>query len=436
MIFKGILVTVLLTVFGQLLRLPVGGGAGVLLLDAWIPLLVCAWGFQKFWRWGQRKSFSFPKEIVLKPFFWGAIGFFGIALGSLLWNAQYFDFFTLLESGFYLFRYSFLVLFAVVVMDEMNTPARIQIFLKTLVFSAGGLVLLGFLQLVFFPNFTVMQAQGWDPHINRLLSTWFDPNFFGGFLAFFLSLFFGVLLFSPLTKGVPHIPDFLKNKRDTFLGALAVIFFLALLLTLSRSGFLSFLVVGFLFGIFFFRKLLAIGFLAILVLLPLFPHSFTRISEGVSSVFSVAQQEESLFLPDATARLRVENMQEGIVMSQKNPWIGVGFNTLRFFRNQELHSSGGFDASLLTVLTTTGILGLGFFLFFWGGMAWEGMKTFKNTQNTALHRGISLGFSIGSMGILVHSFFVNTLFFPLFLVFFFGIFGLLHATGWRKDHIL
>ncbi len=431
MIFWGICIAIVMTIFGQLFRIPLLGGTGILLLDAWIPVVVCVWAFQKLWKWGIGETFSFPFEILKKPFFLGGVAFLGIALGSLLWNAQYFSLFTLLESGFYLFRYAFLILFFVVIADEVNTFSRITKLLYIFLLSSITLVIFGFLQLVFFPNFTFMQVYGWDPHIGRLLSTWFDPNFFAGFLAFSISIFMGILVFSPLLKKIPRFSDFLKNKRDMSIFFLMLVFLLALILTLSRSGFLAFAVVGFLFGIFFFRKLFVIGLFGLLLLLPVFPKSVERISDGVSSLFSVVREQESIFLPDATARLRVQNMQEALEMRKKNEWIGLGFNTLRFYRGEGIHSSGGFDTSLFTIVVTTGWVGLFCFLLFFGGMIWESVLQFRNPRSNTLKRGIALGFAIGSVGIFVHSFFVNTLFFGLFLVFLFGIFGILHSKGWE-----
>ena len=115
-------------------------------------------------------------------------------------------------------------------------------------------------------------------------------------------------------------------------------------------------------------------------------------------------------------------MQEALEMRKKNEWIGLGFNTLRFYRGEGIHSSGGFDTSLFTIVVTTGWVGLFCFLLFFGGMIWESVLQFRNPRSNTLKRGIALGFAIGSVGIFVHSFFVNTLFFGLFLVFLFGIF--------------
>ncbi|MGA1047546.1 MAG: hypothetical protein ACO3UU_06025, partial [Minisyncoccia bacterium] len=63
-------------------------------------------------------------------------------------------------------------------------PERVDNQLWYMVFiSAIILSILGFIQLILFPDFSFMAQYGWDPHQGRLLSTWYDPNFLGGFLG-------------------------------------------------------------------------------------------------------------------------------------------------------------------------------------------------------------------------------------------------------------
>ena len=75
-----------------------------------------------------------------------------------------------------------------------------------------------------------MHLEGWDPHIGRLLSTWFDPNFIGGFLGFILSITIALGLYYWKEK---------RTKLALVLGIIGFIGLIALYLTYSRSGYLT-----------------------------------------------------------------------------------------------------------------------------------------------------------------------------------------------------
>ena len=155
-----------------------------------------------------------------------------------------------------------------------------QIF--SLVIGAGVVLsILGFVQLIIFPDFSSMVPEGWDPHIGRLLSTWFDPNLLGGLFAFLALLVIAQMLVEKARLW--HIASF-------------SIFITALLLTFSRSS-----LVAFVFGFFVIIILtikrswwmlgLGIGILIIAFL------SSPRIQERMEGILTI----------DVTAQKRVES---------------------------------------------------------------------------------------------------------------------------------
>ncbi len=111
------------------------------------------------------------------------IAFITFTFISLLLNIATIPSSDALISFFYFVRFvAYLSLFFIV---QDFKKYQTKIFNLTAL-TAFILVILGFLQLKFFPDFDVlrMQEKGWDPHIGRMLSTWFDPNFLGGFFVF------------------------------------------------------------------------------------------------------------------------------------------------------------------------------------------------------------------------------------------------------------
>jgi O-antigen ligase len=104
----------------------------------------------------------------------------------------------------------------------------------------------------------------------------------------------------------------------------------------------------------------------------------------------------------------MENYQEGWQTFTKSPLIGLGYNNLAFIRdikNPQSHANSGFDGSIMTLLTTTGIIGTSIFLF--------GLKLFYSKSDLLKKTFL--------ITILFHSLFANSLLYPwilLSLVFF------------------
>jgi hypothetical protein len=105
---------------------------------------------------------------------------------------------------------------------------------------------------------------------------------------------------------------------------------------------------------------------------------------------------------------KIENYKEGINVFTKSPLLGVGYDNLFYIRtssNINSHSLSGFDSSLLTILTTTGIFG---FIFFILGIN----KKFNQSNLTQQSLLIA---------VLFHSLFANSLLYPWILFFIFLI---------------
>lgn len=232
-------------------------------------------------------------------------------------------------------------------------------------------IVFGIIQYFFWPDLTYFKSLEWDPHLNRLVSTFFDPTFTGIIYLFFL------------------ITIFLKDPFPLKIPMLAVTY-LAIALTYSRSTFLSFFVSFLYLSI---KKKnpkiifgAAIILAATILLLPHPPGEGTKL-ERTSSI-----------------KAKIENYKEGISTFVRSPILGHGYNYLSVARipvpKKSSHSSSGFDSSLITILTTTGLTGLLFFIL--------GLK--KQFTNGNLQTKTLL------ISVLIHSLFANSLLYPWVLI--------------------
>lgn len=415
-------IALFIPIFGQFFRFEFFGG-NILLLDLVLPLIFGIWAYKKF-----INNENLLKDIKDFPLFWESFMLITIFSLSLFLAGINMDFNTFFKSGFYLFRYVFLMMFSIIVFDEVKNSLNKKIdWIKNLIIISLIIAILGFLQFIFYSDFQFMAEKGWDPHIGRLLSTWFDPNFVGSYFSFILSIILGILAVS--FKEFLNKKDFIKNlslKDKKIYTSLILIFFIliiALLLTFSRSALLAFVIPAFLLGIIYFRSILILGIIGLLIILPFSDRATERITDGINSAISVIQKD-SMYIPDPTARLRVENFNEGLTLAENNFWTGIGFNAIRFYKSENINSSGGFDSSLLTVIVTTGIFGLFAFLFFYFSVIKKVIISFTKEPNLYI-KGVQIGFIFGVIGMFAQSFFINSLFYSFFIIYVFGLIGVI-----------
>ncbi len=345
---------------GQLIRLPFLGG-GITVLDFTVAFL-SVYGLFKL-------KFRLKNPLFLKP----ALLFILVALLSLLFTPLHLNFNQYLISFSYIARFFLYVFFAWIIYSGSFLDIKKTFFLSGIAFAV-----LGLLQLVFFPNLDFLAASGWDPHYFRTVSTFLDPNFAGAFFVLIMILL-------------------LQFKKEKYAGIFFTLLYIALLTTFSRSSYLMFLVSGLTFS---FLNKSKKYFILTLVLFAFLLLGFKTYSILVATPRNISREQSASF--------RFNTWQQGFVLFQKSPVLGIGFNAYRFgiekynLGNQqflESHGSSANDSSLLFVLSTTGILGLGVYLYFL-------FSLFKSNRTAA----------IGLTGLLIHSFFSNSLFFPPILV--------------------
>lgn len=378
---------------------------GFLLLDLLAPLLLAVWLLKK---WLKKEPIHWPKTLL------PAALFLCVGTLSLLFHATKLSSFDFLESAFYGVRWA--SLFGLSILTANSSAQDQNRIFKALCAFALLLLVAGFIQLQTVPDFSAYEALGWDPHQGRLLSTWFDPNFVGGFFAFL----------APLVLGVAWDE---KKSRPWSIG-LPMLLVLGVALTLSRSSYVALGAGFFVFGLLRSIRLLGLGVVLVLLLGLAVPSVGSRFESLVNNIQSVSS--ETYTLPDASSRLRYDSWRIGWALFLDQPLFGQGYNNYKWaaleeglIKDPDVHAASGSDSSVLTILATTGILG---FLPFLSLYALLFLEAWKKRQT-----GLGLGFLGGLVGLGLHSIFVNSLLFPLFMAPFWISAGVLIGAPSSKE---
>lgn len=367
------LIITLAAVTGQLIRIPVSSG-GITLLDTAVFIL-CFLGLIKL-------KFKLKKP---PPFITAAFIFILIAIVSLILTPLHLRLSEYVTSLLYTIRFSLYILFAQLIYSGSFNNFKDQI-TSTLVYSGVGLAILGLLQFIFLPDLSFLSKQGWDPHYFRTVSTFLDPNFAGAFFVLTLIL----LLY--------HLGGRSKATPRVFVLFFVITFF-ALMTTFSRSSYLMFLISGLTLAFLEKSKKLFLKTVLLFLILLLGFRIYTLL---VSQPRHISREQSASF--------RFSTWQQGINIFQKYPFLGIGFNSYRYGLKElnladnqflDTHGASSNDSSLLFVAATTGSLGLISYLFFLGSLIW---KNKKNLEVAA------------SLGLIIHSLFANSLFFPPILL--------------------
>ena len=287
---------------------------------------------------------------------------------SWVFSLRFFSLGDILPGLLYLLRFGgYLLLIYLLLLRQQEKDQGS--FRQLIYLVLWGTVLIGFGQWFFFSDLRLLERAGWDPHLNRLVGSFLDPNLLSGFL---------ILGISAVWSWVP-----------TFLLVLVLV---ALIASLSRSGWLTLLV--FLGGV-----SLSLRRWGVLLLLALF-------AAGAYYLPSVRERAADLISFGPTIQARIANMQEGWQLFQQHPFWGVGFNNLRLTREQTEsnligeRSSATLDNSFLLIAATSGFIGLLLYLGFLFSLLY---LVFYQNRNWALGWGI--------IALSCQSFFVNSLFY-------------------------
>lgn len=197
------------------------------------------------------------------------------------------------------------------------------------------------IQYLFIPNLQFLEPRGWDPHVGRAVGMFLDPTAAG---IIFSLLFFYIILRHPESADR-------RRRISTWTLALISLFFL-ILLTYSRITY-----IGFVSGLVYllvksYRAKVVLTLIAFfLICIPFLPR-IPGESTNLKRTFSINS--------------RIADMQQGITVWQKHPLLGIGYNHIPSIKGGDTarnHSDSAFSSSFVTMLATSGVVGLGAFVY-------------------------------------------------------------------------
>lgn len=271
----------------------------------------------------------------------------------------------------------------------------------------------GFIQYFFYSNLRNLYYLGWDEHIHRMFSTFLDPNFAGAFFVLYLFFLLGILLFLLNNN---------KTKQTWFIGLISVFTLISVFLTYSRSALIMLLVTT----VIFFVLARKIKWIFVIILISIVFISISSKSFNVENInlFRIASTEARL----GSARTAIE-------IIKNNPIVGVGFNTYRYaqvkygFKSilniNVSHADAGTDNSFLFILATTGIIGLFFYLNLLCSILKKSYLSYKLSKENNIQKYIAVAATASLSGIIINSFFINSLFYSFIMVWMWILLGLI-----------
>lgn len=381
---------------GQIARLQFAGGINITLFDAATLATGIVWLMYAFSK--KKKAIASLTKPIL--FFAGAI------IISLIANLFRYSGVELFIAALYGIRWVlFACLYFVVLEFDEPFKKKIPLFLTI---TGGVVLLLGYLQYVFYQDLRNLYYLGWDDHLYRMFSSFLDPNFAAGFFVLFFLFLLGRLGENPFTF----------TKEQILLVLLSLADFIAVFLTTSRSGLIMLAVGLLMYLILIGKKKWMFGFIGIIAVVL-----------AITSPFFYIENINPFRTASSTAR--IESAGNAIKIIEKSPVFGIGFNAYRYAQQDAgitapltqfpAHSASGTDNSFLFVMATTGILGFGAFLYLLIEIVKLGMrKSEKRIIGKVLIASI--------IGLVVHSLFINSLFYPMLLFWLWMIVGLTDYT--------
>jgi hypothetical protein len=257
-----------------------------------------------------------------------------------------------------------------------------------LIFAAFGVVqaafLPGFAQIVYPESRAYLD---WDPQGHRLVSTVLEPNIAAAMLLVGL-----LVQLAQLSVGV-RIPRWRP-----------LLLFVALVLTLSRSGALGFVAgIGTILLVRGLSKRLLRWIFAVAVLVAVaLPKLLT---------FAAAYGK---FSTSGSAAARVVSWLQALRVFRDHPFFGIGFNTFGFVQERYGYTRFGAaayssDGGLLFIAVLTGVVGVSVYIWLLWGIVRRCRAIWRDPEVAAAHRGLAIGTTAVIVGLCVDSLFVNSL---------------------------
>lgn len=246
--------------------------------------------------------------------------FLGILLISFLFDLTKFTQFENIVGLLYLCRLYLYFIYFFYLRYHTRKNKKFTVTIKKAVFIMAVLTIISTLiQYFLYPDLRNLYYQGWDPHLYRTFGVFFDTSI--------SATIFG-LFFLAINQSI-----------------IKIIYLLIIALSFSRSVYLG-LSLTLIYSFIQQKKLKKIiFFLAIFAALIFFIPKPSGEGVNLKRFYSIDS--------------RVEDYIQGIELWVKKPLIGYGYNRIRYIKNSDsVHSGAAYSSSFLTILVSSGILGI------------------------------------------------------------------------------
>lgn len=215
-----------------------------------------------------------------------------------------------------------------------------------------------------------------------------EPNTFGGYLVFMLSIVVGLFLTTP------------SFRNQLIYGALAVLFAIPLFYTQSRSSYLAVIPAMLTFLLLSEKKQWILAAILLLgITLPFIAPQAAK--ERVMYTFTQGQRQKNVVEVggvklDTSLSARIVSWRDASRDYINHPFMGYGVTGYRFL-----------DAQYTRVALETGFLGVFFFFILLYTIFRQTYDSFKAAEDPG-QRGLAMGFLAGFSGLLFHAIGANT----------------------------
>ncbi|MFA6533371.1 MAG: O-antigen ligase family protein, partial [Patescibacteria group bacterium] len=266
-----------------------------------------------------------------KPF----LIFLCLLLASILIGWTKYSIFENLVGLLYLYRLHLYFIYFFYLQYHIKSEKNFLKVIKNGFFLIAVLTVISTLiQYFFYPDLRNLIYQGWDPHLYRTFGLFFDTSI----AAAIFGIFF-LTINQPVIKIIYLILIALSFSRSSYLGIS-----LSLIYSFINQKQFKKIILFFVF------------FTALVFFIP------KPSGEGVNlkRLYSITS--------------RAEEYRLGFNLWKNKPLIGYGYNRIRYIKNNSsIHSGAAFSSSFLTILVSSGILGLLSFIY----VLWSLRKTNK-----------------------------------------------------------
>ncbi len=283
-----------------------------------------------------------------------------------------------LKTGFlFVLKYFEYMIVYFMVVNHLHDKKQIQYFLWVLLFTC---VVVSFLGIAQIPGGGRVSAP-FEGEVG-------EPNTFGGYLVFMMAITIGLSLAT-------------NSMRDRLIyGGISFLAFISFLFTESRGSYLAFfpMLMAFVW-LSEKRKLIIIALLFISLFLPLTAPQ--KVKDRIAFTFTQRLHPgQHVYVGDirldTSTSARLISWKDALKAYVKHPILGFGVTGYGFI-----------DAQYPRVLVETGIVGMITFILLMWAIFRQGNMVFWGTSDT-LHKGLSMGFLAGFIGLLFHSIGANT----------------------------